>query len=110
MTSYLADKGFKIHDMFSRYAAGLYKLPTRLRGQIRLTDNEVRTTMKVSKIIHTCSTVIYYIDRSLTCVSMSNETCAGRVNSILNKTVPISHIDLASKHLSICGFFAWKFL
>jgi hypothetical protein len=38
--------------MLSCYAAGLYKPPTRLKGQIRLTDNEVRTTMKVSKIIN----------------------------------------------------------
>jgi hypothetical protein len=44
---YLADKGFKIHDMLARYSAGLYKPPTRLKGQTQLTDDEVRTTMKV---------------------------------------------------------------
>jgi hypothetical protein len=86
--SYLADKGFLIHDMLARYSAGLYKPPTRLKGQVQLTDDEARTTMKVANMrIH--------VERDMR---------RGREFHLLNKTIPISHIDLASAEARVAFF------
>jgi hypothetical protein len=76
---YLADKGFKIHDMLARYSAGLYKPPHRLRGQVQLTTDEFKTTLQVANMrIH--------VERDMR---------RAREFHILNKTIPIAHVDLA---------------
>jgi hypothetical protein len=77
---YMADKGFKIHDMLHRWSAGLYKPPHRRRGFAQLTDDEVRSTMKVANMrIH--------VERDMR---------RAREFHLLNKTIPIPHIDMAS--------------
>ena len=76
---YLADKGFRIHCMLARYNAGLYKPPHRLRGVKQLTSDGVRATQIVANMrIH--------VERDMR---------RAREHHILNKTIPISHIDIA---------------
>lgn len=77
---YLADKGFRIHCMLARYNAGLYKPPHRLRGHKQLTLDGVRSTQIVANMrIH--------VERDMR---------RAREFHILNKTIPIAHIDIAS--------------
>lgn len=76
---YLADKGFRIHCMLARYNAGLYKPPHRLRGVKQLTSDGVRATQIVANMrIH--------VERDMR---------RAREFHILNKTIPIAHIDIA---------------
>ena len=82
---YLADKGFRIQAFLARYLAGLYKPPHRLRGRTQLTSDGVRTTQVVANMrIH--------VERDMR---------RAREFHILNKTVPISHIDLAGQEAFI---------
>ncbi len=83
---YLADKGFLIHSMLARHSAGLYKPPHRRRGQAQLTPDEVVTTRRVANMrIH-----------------VEREMRRGREFHIMNNTLSISHVDMASAEAFVC--------
>ena len=77
---YLADKGFRIHNLLSELNAGIFKPPTRFRGQKQNTADEVIVTMGVANMrIH--------VERDMR---------RARECHLMNQVTPIHRLDLIS--------------
>jgi hypothetical protein len=82
---YLADKGFVILDLLMEFDAKLWKPVTRAKKQKQLTENELYTGVK-------CGRERIHVERA---------NRRGRESAIMNKRVPLSHLDLASDEVFI---------